>query len=314
MEKQALCALGLAAVLAACGNDFIPYSKLDRLRVLAVAAEPAMPLPGQPTTVSALVFAPAGGSPSYHWTWCPAEALASRQYECALDPALAAQLFTPFLDPAVPALPPPDLGHDPTATLTNPFSPSALAVLCATGLAGPGYAQSFDCDDGFPITLVLDVATATESLRAGFVVRLPVGAAPELNLNPVPLGLALAGVPLDEPAARILAAPGQELELRADIPPSALELRSIPAYEGPPGQRLERLTASWFANVGELDADRTAFIEGKTSLADASANRWTAPAAADWPVDGRVEFVVVLRDDRGGVGWLVRHAILEQAP
>jgi hypothetical protein len=314
MDKQALCALGLATVLAACGDDFTPYSKLDRLRVLAVAAEPPTPLPGQTTTVSALVFAPAGGSPSYHWTWCPAEAPASRQYQCALDPALAAQLFTPFLDPTVATLPPLDLGQQATATLTNPFSPGALAVLCATGLAGPGYAQSFDCDDGFPITVALEVATATESLRAGFVVRLPVGTAPELNLNPVPLGLALAGVPLDPPPPRMVAAPGQELELRVDIPTSALELRSIPAYEGPPGQRLERLTASWFADAGSLDADRTSFIEGKTSLADASTNRWTAPEAADWPADGRVEFGVVLRDDRGGVGWLLRHAVVEQAP
>lgn len=314
MANKALSALPLALLLAACGDNFTPYSKLDRLRVLAVAAEPPVPLPRQATTLSALVFSLPDEMLSYRWTWCPAQAPASEQYACALDHAGAAQLFAPFLDPAVPVLPALDLGSQPTAALVNPFSPAGLASLCATGLAGPGYAQQFDCDDGFPVTLVLDVATATQSLRAGFVVRLPVDETAVRNGNPSPLALALAGISLDNPSVPISVAPEQELELRAEVPAAAAELRPIPAFEGSPGQRLERLTVSWFADAGTLDADRTSFIEGKTSLVDASTNRWKAPPADAWPADGRIEFAAVVRDDRGGVGWLVRHAVLERAP
>jgi hypothetical protein len=311
---QALVLLALAALPGACSDPFAPYSELDRLRVLAIASEPATPLPGQSAALSALTFAPGNQAIAYHWSWCPAAAPASQQYACPVDDVTAAQLFLPFVDPAVGALPPLALGEVPSPRWTNPFSPSALAGLCAAGLAAPTYAQSFDCDGGFPVTIVLDVATPSASLRAGFVLHLPVGDAPELNANPLPDGLALAGVPLGEPPVTIALKPEQTVDLDAVIPPSAIELRSIPASEGPPGQRLERLTASWFADAGKLDKARTSFIDGEAPLAQTSHNRWTAPKAADWPPDGVAEFAVVLRDDRGGAGWLVRHVVLEQAP
>jgi hypothetical protein len=308
----------LPAVLLAlvgCSNDFAPYSQLDRLRILAIAAEPAMPLPGRTATLSALTFVPAGESAAYHWTWCPANAPASGDYVCPLTQAQAEQAFAVALDPGgnghLPAL---DLGTAATATFTNPFSPAALAGLCAAGLDSPVYAQSFDCEGGFPVTVVLDVATASASLRAGFVVRLPVGDAPELNQNPVPTGLQLAQVPLLDPPAPTTVSPGETIDLHVDIPAAAVETRSIPPSEGPPGQRLERLTASWFADSGKIDKARTAFIDGETTLAETASNRWTAPARTEWPPSGTLELAVVLRDDRGGVGWLVRQAILEQRP
>jgi hypothetical protein len=114
--------------------------------------------------------------------------------------------------------------------------------------------------------------------------------------------------------AGLAVSPGQKVDLQAAIPSSAAELRAIPASEGAPGQRLERLTASWFVDAGAIDSDRTSFIDGETTLAEAAQNHWTAPSAETWPSDGTVEFAVVLRDDRGGVGWLVRHLTLERLP
>jgi len=304
----------LVALAGGCDEPFAPYSDLDRLRVLAVAAEPATPPAGQETTLSALAFAPKNETIAYRWSWCPADAPATKQYVCPLDDAAAAQIFLPFVDPKAGTLPPLALGDLPSVQWTNPFAAAALAPLCDNGLASPILSQSFDCDGGFPVTVVLDVATASASLRAGFVLHLPVGDAPELNANPLPDALTLGGVPLGDPPATIAVKPGQSLDLDAAIAPSAVEVRSIPAYEGPPGQRLERLTASWFADAGKIDKARTSFIDGEATLAQAGHNSWTAPDTSSWPPDGLVELAVVLRDDRGGVGWMVRHVILEQAP
>lgn len=296
-----------------CGDDFAPYSQLDRLRVLAIQAEPATPLPGETALLSALTFAPAAEPVAHRWSWCPAPAPAGKSYVCPLDQATAAQLFAPYLDPAL-GLPSLDLGNAATASLTNPFSAVGLAALCATGIASGAYAQGLDCEGGFPVTVVLDASTATATLRSGFVLRLPVGPAPELNHNPVPGAITLGGQALAEPPLAIRLAPGQTVDLGLDIPPIAAELRSIPAFEGDPGQRLERLTASWFADHGRVDTARTAFIDGETTLLETGRNRWTAPDAAAWPTSGTVQFAVVLRDDRGGAGWLSRRVLLEMGP
>jgi hypothetical protein len=299
--------------LAGCSDDFAPYSLLDRLRILAIQAEPATPLPGESATLSALTFAPSWETPSMRWSWCPVQATASDDYACPVDEATADQLFTAYLAPGA-SLPGRELGSAATATFVNPFSATALASLCASGLASSLYARGFDCDDGYPITVVLDAATTSAALRAGFVLRLPASAAPELNHNPSPAGLSLASDALTEPPVSVRLAPGETFELSADIPASTAEPRSIPASEGPPGQRLERLTTSWFVSAGKLDKDRTSFIDGVASLDEMSSNRFTAPAADAWPPGGLVEFAAVLRDDRGGSGWLVRQVVLEQAP
>ena len=309
------CILGVLLALSGCSDDFAPYSYLDRLRILAIQAEPATPLPGQATTLSALTFAPAGEVPALRWAWCPVAAKAGDAYGCPLDQASAAQLFAAALDPSASAgLPSFDLGGGATATFTNPFSTAALAGLCAAGLQSPLFAREFDCDDGYPVTVVLDAGTASASLRAGFVLRLPTGDAPSLNRNPYPIGLQLAGVPLTDALTRVQVSAGSTIDLRVDVPPDAAEPRAIPPSEGPPGQRLERLTTSWFAGSGEIDKARTVFIDGVASLAEMSSNRYTVPEVEDWPAGGLVEFAAVLRDDRGGEGWLVRQVMLEVSP
>ena len=308
-------ALACALVLTACSSDFAPYSELDRLRILAVQSDPATPMPGETTVLSALAFAPTGESPSYHWSWCPVPAQASQSYACPLDQVAANQVFSAVVDPSggrvVPSL---DLGTSPTASLSNPFPVAALAALCAVGLESQGFAHALDCEGGYPIMVTVDVSTASSSLRAGFVIRLPSESPPTLNQNPHPAGLSLAGIELDDPPATIVVSPSQTIDLRAQIPADASELRPIPAAEGPPGQRLERLTASWFADRGRVDTDRTVFIDGVSPLDQTSRNRWTAPDTQSWPADNRVQFMLVLRDDRGGVGWLVRQVLLERGP
>jgi hypothetical protein len=305
--------LSVTLALAGCSSDFAPYSSLDQLRILAIAAEPATPMAGEIATFSALTYAPVGESPTLHWSWCPVAAAASDNYACPLDQAAAELLFAPYLD-ASAGLPSLDLGYATTAALANPFPTQALANLCATGLASPILSRGLDCDGGYPITVVLDTNTASASLRAGFVLRLPASDPAEINHNPSLAGLQLASLPLLEPLSAVRIAPGATVDLRAGVPATAAELRSIPPSEGLPGQRLERLTMSWFASAGEVDKARTSFIDGVATLDEMASNRFTAPKVESWPGDGLVTIAAVLRDDRGGAGWLVRQVLLEQAP
>jgi hypothetical protein len=63
--------------------------------------------------------------------------------------------------------------------------------------------------------------------------------------------------------------------------------------------RREAMRVSWFATDGDYEHDRTGRTEdeGKAGLTT-SENGWTAPETT-----GLVRIWVVLRDDRGGVGW-----------
>ncbi|GAC1598958.1 MAG: hypothetical protein NVS4B10_09840 [Myxococcales bacterium] len=62
----------------------------------------------------------------------------------------------------------------------------------------------------------------------------------------------------------------------------------------------ERLTYSFFATDGSLSALRAADTTA-TGEPGTPSVEWTAPAHA-----GNVRFWVVVRDDRGGTGWLIR--------
>lgn len=61
--------------------------------------------------------------------------------------------------------------------------------------------------------------------------------------------------------------------------------------------RREALRVSWFASAGEFDHERTGRAEDEADLTG-SDDAWTAPGS-----EGVVQLWVVLRDDRGGVGW-----------
>jgi hypothetical protein len=60
--------------------------------------------------------------------------------------------------------------------------------------------------------------------------------------------------------------------------------------------RREAIAVAWFATGGTFDEDRTGRVP--SDLTNSSDNAWKAPASR-----GLVHLWVVLRDDRGGVGW-----------
>lgn len=61
--------------------------------------------------------------------------------------------------------------------------------------------------------------------------------------------------------------------------------------------RREALFVSWYATAGKFDNRRTGVSESDPDE-PGTTNRWVAPQAS-----GEVRFWIVIRDDRGGVGW-----------
>jgi hypothetical protein len=298
MYAKALALPWLLALLSNCSSDFAPYSELDRLRVLGIRAEPATPPLGGACQLDALTFAPDGDAIAYHWWFCPVVVQAKDDFRCPLGEATAQEIFgtSPVFD----------LGTAETANFTNTVAPELLASFCANGIDRAGFAQAITCNPGYPVSIVLDVATSGDALRAAFTVNLPSSPTPEINTNPTVLGLSVGGQSLTEQPIQLSLPESRSVELSAQLSPDSVELRPIPPAEGGDGLRPERLTLSWFADTGTIDQARTVYIDGETTMDQATHNRWTAPGPAAWPAQGLVQLSVVVRDDRGGVGWLSR--------
>jgi hypothetical protein len=98
-------------------------------------------------------------------------------------------------------------------------------------------------------------------------------------------------------------APGEIVRLRPVLPPEAAE-----AYQSIEStlmgsnlvvvDRTEEPIVSWFATGGELDLEQTA-----PQLTRTLDNVFTAPATMPASSDGQLSIFMVVRDQRGGVGW-----------
>lgn len=300
-------ALAAAIVLVtSCSNDFPAYSKLDRLRVLGVSADPPNPSAGDVCRLSALAFAPGDQPITFRWSFCPVLAQASSGYTCPLTEASTLDLFAKTL--------PFDLGTSDSTSFVHPFTADMLAAVCRSGILLPGFGDAVNCDQGYPVSVLLDVATPDDALRAAFTVFLPASTEADTNLNPTALGLTLAGQPLSETAIPVQLSADKAADLSVELSPDAIQMRPIPSGEGGSGVRPERLTLSWFSDAGSMDQDRTVFIDGKTSIESATHNLWTPPKQGELSPGALVRFAVVVRDDRGGVGWLTRQIRAEVTP
>jgi hypothetical protein len=105
----------------------------------------------------------------------------------------------------------------------------------------------------------------------------------------------------------------QDGVLHVAIDDSQAETYVGTGFDGGTATLRETLLVSWFAELGDLHGTRTLFIDGVESLADAATDKWTPPAVRE---DARPtsRLIVVVRDDRGGVGWSSAAASLEPTP
>jgi hypothetical protein len=302
----------LAAGLGGCGGNFDSPTLLTKLRLLALQAEPVNPATGDATTITPLVYSPSSATAAlgFSWSWCPLLGQANDGYVCPISHDDAGALLAAAGVTA--PLPDFDLGTGPTASFINPFPPEVLAALCAEGFDG----QPVDCTNGFPIRVSVRVTQGTASQEGTTVVRLPLAAGALSNANPVPgalsVDLATGNAVLDD-AGSVVVPRLQDNLLHVALDDSQAETYVGAGLDGGTATLRETLLVSWYAELGDLHDTRTLFIDGVESLADAATDKWNPPAVRQ---DARPtsRLIVVVRDDRGGVGWTGATASLEPTP
>jgi hypothetical protein len=294
-----LCFLAAAALLAGCANDFEPQSQVRKLRVLAVAAEPAE-LIVQPdagalpaTTLTALAVEPNGAQVAIGFSLCTAQGqLPAPDLACPGDAGLPLPDAGPLSarldlnDPRVQAIAAQFAGGQDAGTSDGGSSglpPAGVALLVgleATASANPVPPGGSPVLDGGP-----------QNLRGFTSVPLRL-AAPDLpiNHNPQLVGLQANGVTIAADGTTRLAANA----IATLLPVPASDAKE-PTKAGP-----ERLIYSFFTTDGSLSALRSTDTTS-TGQPGTISVEWTAP-----PIPGPVRFWVVVRDDRGGAGWLIR--------
>lgn len=309
--------LGWIALVAGCSADLPPSDLVDKLRLLAVRADPPEVQPGQASALDTLTVYPGGfdgGGPQVSYLW-----LACREAEGAQAPTacgVSAQ------------------GNGGAGTFDSDGGTLADcaaepdAVLCLIGAgAGVSYtptAAALGGGDTGEVILTVVVADEQAGGAVGCAItasanggapgdpdhcvialkRLTVSHSSAPNANPSLSLLALGGLSLADGSAA-WSPGGAAVDIAAVRGPSSDQQKSDGTYEA--------LTLAWFTTAGSFDASRTSF---QPSDCDATCMmteppvtidaHWTPPAAADaahQTPTGTVQFWAVLRDDRGGVSW-----------
>jgi hypothetical protein len=283
---------------ASCGKDFDPYNRLTALRVLAIKSEPVAPLPGQTTTLSALTYTPEPDPTlSYAWSWCPFAGSANDGYPCQVTEAELAMLAGQTGMP-LPSL---DLGTGPTAMLPNGLSREVLAQICA---GAPGLPVQPDCEGGFPVQVKLRVQTATDEVITVRTLRLRFDDGTEPSTNPQIDGLLVtldADVPITD-APDVTVPRKHASVIKAVVTETMAETYRGKNDDGVVADLRERLTLTWFVESGETNDDRTLFIPGITDPEKVFQTKWRPALTKDYAKE-TARLVVVIRDNRGGVGW-----------
>ena len=316
--RRQLLTLAASISLASCGDtDGDRYEKLERLRVLAIRSDPADLTVGETAILSANVYEPAGRELSYEWSWCPSRGDDATAFDCNVSEQALQRAWTATgLDGSPPSY---DLGTDSEVRLTHVLTPALVTALCEA----PELDERVElaCFAGLEAGIKLTVRSPEEELTAIKSVALLSSEAPgvERNTNPSSdFDLTLhdqeqgAVIESGEPLRA-----GRRYTVVANVDERTAEpfLPSARPGEPPSGERRETLVMTWFVTVGELAAPdgeddgtfaddfvRTTFVNGSNDVEDLLRNGWKLPLTAGTSA----ALHLVLRDERGGVGWTTR--------
>lgn len=284
------------AAACAIGDDQLPKPedlpeewRVDRLRVLAIRAEPPEAAVGQEVQLSALLVDPFDQVGGIVWLACPSET--DLDLGCTLDPSLDFQNATPEelaeagfvgFEPLIPPryTPPPELleGKTEAEQLDGVQVVVQMAAVPPEALGGDLGEGSFDPAD----------------LEAGYK-RLIVSTSPQPNRNPRIAALSFDGVEAD-PNGVVEVDPGQEYLVAARLDTEAAETYDYTNPEGVTETRTEEPYLKWYASGGSLLESLTLF-----GFFDVP---WVAPPRGSPAPEGTLW--VVVRDRRGGMSWIAQ--------
>jgi len=267
--------LGLITTLAlsGCGASELPQPWiLDRLRILAVQAEPAEPQPGEAISFSALTYAPEGEVlAATLWFAClPSEA---SDFGCAMD-----ETGIIGMEPGwAPTWTAPADALDGLDARGQAEGVSALVNLAAILEGSPLLEEGGDTG-GFDL----------EGSELAFK-RLPISLSSTPNHNPILTAIVVDGHIL-RPGAPLLTIPKAKHQLSPILAAGSLETYTYLATDGTEESRTEEPYINWYIDGGTLGQPF-----GLYPLLDLE---WTAPST---PGSGII--VGVIRDRRGGMAW-----------
>ena len=282
-----LFALAAAAAIA-CADDFEKQSFISKLRVLAVRFEPAELIAdpnAQPpkTTMAALAVTPDTAPVGMRWALCTVQQAVPPP---TLDCPGTQGIDLPTSADGVGTL---DLGVEPFRTYYN----QVLA-----GQAGvPADQVKAQLASGVPL-IVGFAARSGAQLFTGLttvIIRSPDAARP-LNHNPALVDLKVGDVPLSADGGTPIDA-GTTVRL--------LPVAAADAHEDTPDAGPEKLNFSFYATGGEVKTLRSTDTTSTGQSADPSIDFDTPKTA------GPVQVWSVVRDGRGGVGWITRDALVK---
>lgn len=282
----------LLLLLGCQSIDLAQEWELDRLRLLAVRAEPAEPRPGDTVTFTSLGYAPGGAAYSAIWFAC----VAGSEMGCSFDPAL--------LD-----------GFDDLESMTPEEQAELFAALQAAGLIGvePGFAPAWtvpedalagltdeEALEGTSATVQVTLTTSNsvgdgpvEGESELVLRRVPVSLAPTPNTNPDIGTFEVQGNGLAA-GTRLTADAGREYEIVATLA-GELEEYAYVTTEGVAETRTEELEWRWYTDKGTLGAPLSVTVDDETPTSDTVL--WTPDAS------GTGVLHAVVLDGRGGMGW-----------
>lgn len=272
-------------LLIACTTSELSESwEIDRLRILAVAAEPAEPRPGDTVTFSSLVVSPDGPVAATVWFACLGEGY--EDFGCDIDPALLEGM---------------DSGE---------ISAEDLEALYAAGFIGanpflpPVWNVPTDALDGLSPeerlegrTAIVNVTAIPEGenlddddLELAFK-RVPVSEATTPNHNPVIASVTVDGVEVP-PGTTVSVDRGQPYTVGISLTDDSVEPYVYVGADGTAEDREEEPYLSWYTREGSFD--RTFDLWPYNDAI------WYAPEA---PAEETGGIWVVVRDRRGGMAW-----------
>ena len=274
MKKQTtrmLIFLVLVFFAAGCGDDFLPPSYLDGLRVLALVSDPVEAGPDDLVTVTPHVYLPEEDSlTGQTWTFCPFSLGPTTGYQCAV-PVCETELV-------------------PEADGTVRASPGALVLQCVAELTGGGASQGVPSE----IPEKADVyfryraaAASGDSREAVFKLALwTQGPPPAPNGSPLIESVAVGGRALSPGETADPVAEGGRAQIRVRVDPDSLD-----PFEDESGRtRTEEAILSFYTTAGRFEFDRIAGADATVT--------WKAKKLE--PGQTRADIYVVARDLRGG--------------
>ncbi|MBX3219325.1 MAG: hypothetical protein KF795_02325 [Labilithrix sp.] len=341
MKRPRSLAFAVAVCAFACVPKLADDQALVRgPRVLAVRATPAEAKPGLAVTLTALVAAPAGSaSPDgLEWAMClarkPLTELGPVAEECVerfgqggedflrlgrgpvvtgTVPADACRRFGPLAPPAaaggVAGRPvDPDLsgGYHQPIVLGSEAGTALASVRLACGVVGVPNAESIRYGQGYRPNENPEIERV-EIVSGDPRVIAPGLESPGAKVPPsarVELRVSWAACPREPVCGDGLCTAGENQKSCAadcrDEPRGCTGAETYlwanPATRNVEARR-EGVRVSWFSTAGVFAEEQTGRVEEDADGTDTS-NEWTAPSER-----GPVRMWIVIRDDRGGVGW-----------